>query len=94
MTLAAKTQFALTSVHHQLKAVNLSDAPPPIADPLVELKGKLGGTLKEAAAVIAASTKNGCNVPSLSFCAPDVSACVTESKTALKKCDQYESLLV
>ncbi len=93
LTLAVKGQIALQPMAASLGAVDLSDAPPKIADPLKALKKQVGDMLKQCNTAISKHSKNkGVTLDALPFDSSAVSAVCTEAQAAIKKLEAFQAL--
>ena len=93
LTLAVKGQIALQPVAASLGAVDLSDAPPKITEPLKALKKQVGDMLKQCNTAISKHSKNkGVMLDALPFDSSAVSAVCTEAQAAIKKAEAFQAL--
>lgn len=93
VSLAAKSQIMLVSLHDTLKSCNLKDLPEQIAEPHRTLRDRMAEMLKEANTAINKSKKKDASIEALSFDAAEVSKCTIEAKAAIKKIEQFRSLM-
>lgn len=93
VSLAAKSQIMLVSLHDTLKNCDLKDAPEPIAEPLRTLRDRMAHMLKEANAAITLAKKKDAVIEPLTFDAAEVSKCTVEAKAVIKKFEQFKLLV-
>lgn len=91
VSLAAKSQIVLVTLHDTLKNYDLKDLPEPIAQPLRTLRPRMAALIKEVNAAINKAKKKNAVIEPLSFHAADVSECTTDAKALINKFEQLKT---
>lgn len=93
VSLAAKTQIMLVSLHDTLTQCDLKDCPEPIAEPLRTLRDRMAEMLQQANTAMNQAKKKGEVIEALGYDAAEVAKAVADSKLVSKKYEQFKALM-